>query len=152
MAQSRPRHQEESFIIAGNRSWLHAGIDLVFTLFFWAYSLLVIAFFVSAVIGFNTPLTRVVNASFNTTNQDIRSLMILAVIIFFALYAILYVNRLYNKKRFGSLSRRTYPDDTSNEELELLNLMDIKTIEKLQNEDYADFETNPLTPLGGKKP
>lgn len=152
MAQSRPRHQEESFIIAGNRSWLHAGIDLVFTLFFWAYSLLVILFIVSATIGFNNQLTRVINASFNTINQDIRNLVLLALIIFAVLYAILYLNRLYNKKRFGGLTRRTYPVPTSNMELESLSLMDLAAIEKLQSEDYAVFETNPLTPLEGKKP
>lgn len=152
MAQSRPRHEEESFLIAGNRSWFHAVIDFIFTLFFWAYSLLVVVFFVSATFGFNNSLTRLVNASFNTVNADIRDLVILALIIFAVLYVLLYVNRLYNKKRFGGLVRRTYPAPTSNAELQSLGLLDIETIEKLQSEDYAVFEKNPLTPLGGQKP
>lgn len=151
MAQPRPRHQEESFLIVGNRSWFRAIIDLIFTLFFWAYSLLVVVFFVSATLGFNNRLTQIVNASFNTVNSDIRELVFLGLFIFFLFYIVLYINRIYNKKRFGSLKRRRYPAPVSHADLLALELLDDETIEKLQREDYIVFEKNPLTPLRGEK-
>ena len=151
MEQSRPRHQEESFLIVVKRSWLYAGLDLMFTLFFWFYSVVVVLFMVSATIGFNNILTRILNSSFNTINQDIRSFVIAAFVVFLLFYALLYLNRLYNKKRYGSLKRRCYPTPVDNEELKTLGLMDIETIEKLQREDYSVFEKNPIVPLGGEK-
>lgn len=151
MAQSRPRFEEETFIIDGNRSVLHTCIDFVLTLFFWLYSLLVIVFFASATFGFSNSLTRIINASFNTTNQDIRGLVLLAFSFFLVFYAVLRLNRLYNMKKFGSLTRRIYPTATTNAELESLGLMDITAIEKLQNEDYAVFKENPIVPLERRK-
>lgn len=151
MEQSRPRHQEESFLIVVKRSWLYAGLDLMFTLFFWFYSVVVVLFMVSATIGFNNILTRILNSSFNTINQDIRSFVIAAFVVFLLFYALLYLNRLYNKKRYGSLQRRCYPTPVDNAELKTLGLMDIETIEKLQREDYSVFEKNPIVPLGGEK-
>lgn len=151
MAQSRPRHEEEIFLIAGNRSWLHACIDFIFTLFFWLYSSLVVLYFFSATFGFNNSLTKTLNASFNTINQDIRNLVLTALVIFFVFYALLSVNRFYNKKRFGSLKRRSYPLPASIDELEALKLMELEHIEKLQSEDYCVFDTNPIAPLGNEK-
>lgn len=151
MEQPRPRHQEENFLIVGNRSWFRAIIDLIFTLFFWAYSLLVVVFFVSATLGFNNTLTRTVNASFNTVNSDIRELVFLGLFIFIVFYTGLFFNRMYNKKRFGSLTRRRYPNSVSHTDLVALELLDSETINKLQHEDYIVFEKNPLTPLKGEK-
>ncbi|RLQ86685.1 poly-beta-1,6-N-acetyl-D-glucosamine biosynthesis protein PgaD [Planomicrobium sp. Y74] len=151
MAQPRPRHEEENFLITGNRSWFRACIDLLFTLFFWGYSLVVVIFFLSATFGFNNGLTRIVNASFNTINSDIRNLVILGLAIFIVFYVILYMNRLYNKKRFGNLKRRSYPTAVSISELEALGLMDNETIAQLQREDYVVFEKNPIIPLSSEK-
>ncbi|UJF26151.1 PgaD family protein [Planococcus sp. 107-1] len=151
MAQSGPRLEEENFIITGNRSWFHVIVDTLFTLIFWAYSLLVVVFFLSATFGFNTILTQIVNAAFNTVNQDIRDLVLLGLAVFLIFYALLFINRLYNKKKFGVLKRRHYPDAVTNIELASLGLMDEDAIEKLQNSDYAVFETNPITPLERKK-
>lgn len=151
MEQSRPRHKEESFLIVVKRSWFYVCIDFMFSLFFWLYSLLVILFFLSATFGFNNILTRILNASFNMTNQDIRNMVFIAIAIFVLFYVLLYINHLYNKKRYGTLRRRSYPAPVSNAELKTLRLMDIETIEKLQSEDYTVFETNPIVPLGGEK-
>lgn len=151
MAQSRSRHEEESFLIAGNRSWFHACVDFIFTLFFWVYSLTVVLFFLSATFGFTNPLTRTLNTSFNTINQDIRHLVILAIGMFLLFYVALYINRSYNKQKFGTLHRRSYPTPANNTELESLGLMDIEAIEKLQREDYAVFDANPITSLKDEK-
>lgn len=150
MEQSRPRHQEESFLIVVKRPWLYAGIDFIFSLFFWLYSLLVVAFVFSATLGFNTILTRILNASFNMTNQDVRNSVFMAIGVFLLFYALLYLNHVYNKKKFGPLTRRSYPESASNTDLQELGLMKIETIEKLQREDYSVFDTNPIAALGGE--
>ncbi|WP_051506848.1 hypothetical protein [Saccharibacillus sacchari] len=152
MEQSGPRHEEESFLIVGNRSWFRACLDFFFSLIFWAYGLAVVFFFVSATFGLHNGLTEMLHASFRTMDQDVRNLVMLALGIFILFYAILYINRVYNKKRFGTLQRRTYPADVDNPELESLGLLDLETIEKLQANDYIVFETNPIAPLGSKKP
>lgn len=151
MEQSRPRHKEKSFLIVVKRSWIYVCIDFIFSLFFWLYSLVVVLFFISATLGFNNTLTRILNASFNTINQDIRDMVIVSFVFFLLFYTLLYVNRLYNKKRFGTLERRSYPAPVNNAELKTLGLMDIETIEKLQSEDYSVFDKNPIVPLGGEK-
>ncbi|MBT2583862.1 poly-beta-1,6-N-acetyl-D-glucosamine biosynthesis protein PgaD [Planococcus sp. ISL-109] len=151
MEQSRPRHKEQNFLIVVNRSWFYVLIDFIFSLFFWLYSLVVVSFILSATFGFNNTLTKVLNASFNMTNQDIRTMFIAAIVVFLLFYVLLYINHVYNKKRFGTLKRRSYPAPVSNTELKTLGLMDIETIEKLQSEDYTVFDTNPIVPLGGEK-
>lgn len=151
MEQSRPRHKEKSFLIEVKRSWFYVIIDFMFSLFFWLYSLVVVLFFISATLGFNNILTRILNASFNTINQDIRDMVIASFVFFLLFYTLLYVNRIYNKKRFGTLERRSYPAPVNNAELKTLGLMDIETIEKLQSEDYSVFDKNPIVPLGGEK-
>ncbi|WP_172200771.1 hypothetical protein [Saccharibacillus qingshengii] len=152
MEQSRPRHEEESFLIVGNRSWFRACVDFVFSLAFWIYGLVVFLFFLSATLGWNNGLTKVLHASFHTIDQDVRNLVLLAMGIFSLFYIALYINRIYNKKRFGTLQRRTYPPPVDNLELKTLGLMDPETIEKLQTQDYTVFETNPIIALESKKP
>lgn len=151
MEQSRSRLKEESFLIVVNRSWFYTFIDVIFTLFFWFYSLLVVSYILSATLGFNNILTRILNASFTMINQDIRNAVIIAIAVFLLFYLLLYINHLYNKKKFGPLKRRSYPAPASNAELNSLGLMDLMTIEKLQREDYSAFDTNPIVPLGGEK-
>lgn len=152
MEQSGPRHEEESFLIVGNRSWFRACFDFFFSLIFWAYGLAVVWFFVSATFGLHDGLTKILHASFHTMDQDVRNLVMLAFGIFLLFYATLYINRVYNKKRFGTLQRRTYPAAVDNLELKSLGLLDLEIIEKLQANDYTVFETNPIAPLGSKKP
>lgn len=150
MEQPRPRYEEESFLIVVKRPWLYATIDFIFSMLCWLYSVLVVSFIVSATFGFNNILTRVMNSSFNMINQDIRLFIAAALGVFLLFYALLYLNHVYNKKRFGTLRRRRYPAPASNAELKSLGLMKIEAIEKLQSEDYAVFETNPIVPLGGE--
>ncbi|MCH4825537.1 hypothetical protein [Planococcus halocryophilus] len=151
MEQPRPRYKEESFMIVVKRSWFYTCADVIFSLFFWLYSLVVVLFFLSAAFYSNNNLTRILNASLNTVNQDIRILVITGFVVFLVLFALLYVNHIYNKKRFGPLERRCYPSPVNNAELKNLGLLDSEIIEKLQSEDYTVFDTNPITPLGGGK-
>lgn len=150
MEQSRQR-VEEKLIITGNRSTWRFITDVTLTLFFWAYTLLVITFFLSSILGVNTPLTRILNLSFNTTNSQVRVLILIGLIVFICFYALLSVNRFYNKKRFGSLNRRTYPPAVTRDELISLQLIDSDTINLLQKENYIVFEENPIISLDKKR-
>ena len=150
MEQSRQRSEEE-LIIVGNRSTFRFIFDVILTLFFWVYSLLVIAFFVSAMVGYSNSFSRILNMSFNTTNSQVRILLLIGVIFFCSFYVLLRTNRYYNKKRFGSLARRTYPKPVTNQDLNKLELMDEETIKRLQSEDYITFEENPIISLKKEK-
>lgn len=150
MEQSRQR-SEEDVIIVGNRSNLRFIVDVILTLFFWAYSILVIAFFVSAIVGYSNPFSRILNMSFKTTNSQVRILLLIGVIFFCSFYLLLRINRFYNKKRFGSLARRNYPTPVTNQDLNALELMNEETIERLQTEDYIIFEENPIISLKKEK-
>jgi hypothetical protein len=90
------------------------------------------------------------NATFNMTNQDVRNSVLMAIGVFLIFYALLYLNHIYNKKKFGPLTRRSYPAPANNADLQELGLMKIETIEKLQSEDYSVFDTNPIAALGGE--
>ena len=150
MEQSRPR-LKENVIIEGNRSKLRFVLDLIMTLFFWCYTLIVMTFILSASFGYSNSLTRVLNSAFKTTNDQVRLLFLFGLILFISFYMLLSINRIYNKKRFGSLARRTYPTNVTNKDLTTLQLMNDKTIEKLQAADYIVFEKNPIVSLEEEK-
>lgn len=150
MEQSRPG-SKEIVIIDGNRSNLRFFIDIIITLFFWCYTLIVMIFILSASFGFSNPLTRVLNSSFNTTNGQVQLLSLFGLILFITFYLLFCVNRFYNKKRFGSLTRRTYPENVTNDDLMSLQLMDKENIEKLQTTDYIVFAENPIISLEEEK-
>ena len=150
MEQSRPG-SKEIVIIDGNRSNLRFVIDIIITLFFWCYTLIVIIFILSASSGFSNPLTRVLNSSFKSTNGQVQLLSLFGLILFITFYLLFSVNRFYNKKRFGSLTRRTYPKNVTNDDLMSLQLMDEENIEKLQTTDYIVFAENPIISLEDEK-
>lgn len=150
MEQSRP-WTKEIVIIEDNRSNLRFVIDIIITLFFWCYTLIVMIFILSSSLGFSNPLTRVLNSTFKTTNDQVRLLFLFGLILFFSFYILLSINRIYNKKRFGSLARRTYPINVTNKDLSNLQLMNDENIENLQTSDYIVFEKNPIISLEEEK-
>ena len=150
MEQSRSR-TKEIVIIEDNRSNLRFVIDIIITLFFWCYTLNVMTFILSSSFGYSNSLTRVLNSAFKTTNDQVRLLFLFGLILFISFYMLLSINRIYNKKRFGSLARRTYPTNVTNKDLTTLQLMNDETIEKLQAADYIVFEKNPIVSLEEEK-
>ena len=150
MEQSRSR-LKENVIIEDNRSNLRFFLDIIMTLFFWCYTIIVMIFILSASFGYSNSITRVLNSAFKTTNGQVRLLFVFGFVLFISFYFLLSMNRIYNKKRFGSLARRTYPTNVTNKDLSNLQLMNAENIEKLQTADYIVFQKNPIVSIEEEK-
>ncbi|AIY06631.1 hypothetical protein Plano_2666 [Planococcus sp. PAMC 21323] len=149
MVESRSR-SKEIMIISGNRSNFRFVTDLLFTLLFWVYTIIVMIFILSATTGFSNVVTRTLNTAFKTTNSEVQAVILFGFVIFIVIYLLLFINRLYNKKRFGKLTRRSYPESVTGRDLISLQLMSAENIEKLQS-NYVVFERNPIISLEEEK-
>ncbi|MSS44198.1 hypothetical protein FYJ27_10825 [Anaerosalibacter bizertensis] len=148
MGKSRQRTKDfklnESFIIKSKKSWWREGIVILFTSIVWVYCITVIYFFIDAIFSINNEYPRLFKVSFKMTNSDIQGFFKIAVVLLVTIYIMLLVWIFYNKKRFGSLTRRKYPGITTKEDLMDLDMIDEDIYEILQEEKVVVFETNPI--------
>lgn len=148
MDKSRQRTKDlklnESFIIKSKKSWWREGIVILFTSIVWVYCITVIYFFIDAIFSINNEYPRLFKVSFKMTNSDIQGFFKIAVVLLVIIYIMLLVWIFYNKKRFGSLTRRKYPGITTKEDLMDLDMIDEDIYEILQEEKVVVFETNPI--------
>lgn len=148
MDKSRQRTKDfklnESFIIKSKKSWWREGIVILFTSIVWVYCITVIYFFIDAIFSINNEYPRLFKVSFKMTNSDIQGFFKIAVVLLVTIYIMLLVWIFYNKKRFGSLTRRKYPGITTKEDLMDLDMIDEDIYEILQEEKVVVFETNPI--------
>jgi hypothetical protein len=148
MDKSRQRTKDlklnESFIIKSKKSWWCEGIVILFTSIVWVYCITVIYFFIDAIFSINNEYPRLFKVSFKMTNSDIQGFFKIAVVLLVTIYIMLLVWIFYNKKRFGSLTRRKYPGITTKEDLMDLDMIDEDIYEILQEEKVVVFETNPI--------
>lgn len=148
MDKSRQRTKDlklnESFIIKSKKSWWREGIVILFTSIVWVYCITVIYFFIDAIFSINNEYPRLFKVSFKMTNFDIQGFFKIAVVLLVIIYIMLLVWIFYNKKRFGSLTRRKYPGATTKENLMDLDMIDEDIYEILQEEKVVVFETNPI--------
>ncbi|MEY8304543.1 hypothetical protein [Anaerosalibacter bizertensis] len=148
MGKSRQRTKDfklnQSFIIKSKKSWWREGIVILFTSIVWVYCITVIYFFIDAIFSINNEYPRLFKVSFKMTNSDIQGFFKIAVVLLVIIYIMLLVWIFYNKKRFGSLTRRKYPGITTKEDLMDLDMIDEDIYEMLQEEKVVVFETNPI--------
>lgn len=148
MDKSRQRTKNyklnESFIIKSKKSWGREGIVILFTLIVWVYCITVIYFFIDAIFSINNEYPRLFKVSFKMTNSDIQVFFKIAVALLVIIYIMLSVWIFYNKKRFGSLTRRKYPGVTTKEDLMNLDMIDEDIYEILQREKVIVLEMNPI--------
>ncbi|MBV1820187.1 hypothetical protein L0P54_07575 [Anaerosalibacter bizertensis] len=148
MDKSRQRTKDfklnQSFIIKSKKSWWREGIVILFTSIVWVYCITVIYFFIDAIFSINNEYPRLFKVSFKMTNFDIQGFFKIAVVLLVTIYIMLLVWIFYNKKRFGSLTRRKYPGITTKEDLMDLDMIDEDIYEILQEEKVVVFETNPI--------
>lgn len=148
MGKSRQRTKDfklnQSFIIKSKKSWWREGIVILFTSIVWVYCITVIYFFIDAIFSINNEYPRLFKVSFKMTNSDIQGFFKIAVVLLVIIYIMLLVWIFYNKKRFGSLTRRKYPGITTKEDLMDLDMIDEDIYEILQEEKVVVFETNPI--------
>ena len=152
MELSRSRNETEQLIgedvlVKTKRSFVRSFIEILLTVVFWIYTLVVSWFFTSALLNQNDRYIATLKSALNVTNADIRDLISFGVLILIGLATLLFVWRTYNKKRYGPLNRRKAPKDTTFEDLNNLGLIEPTTIEMLQREKVVVFEKNPVKDL-----
>lgn len=152
MEFTRPRHETEQpigqdVLVETKRSFVRSFIEITLTLVFWTYTLVVTWFFGSALFNQEGGLIASLKAMLNVTNRDIRELLGFGALALLISACALYVWRTYNKKRFGPLSRRKAPTDTTREDWLKLELIEPDEIERLQRDKVIVFEKNPVKEL-----
>jgi poly-beta-1,6-N-acetyl-D-glucosamine synthesis protein len=147
MDKSRQRQQKSELIIHTKINWLRELVISIFSIVVWFYCLGVIIFFISALIDYNDRYISLIKTSFKMTNSDIRSFLFIVFIIWIVFYLGLWSWKLYNKKRFGSLNRRVYPEHSTKEDLLSLKLISEKDFDSLHESNVIIFEKNPIKDL-----
>lgn len=144
--------KEEKFIVKSKESLLRRVVEFVISLLLWIPMLIVLYFFISACFNYNDSFLRNIKNYFKVTNNDIKYFMIISLICFCVAFLILFIWKMYNKKRFGALNRRREPGQTTDEEMLSLELVGSSVYNSLQNEKIIIFDKNPIRELsrGGK--
>lgn len=148
MEQSRSRisqvERNKQFIVKSKR---HLGRDLIviiFSLIVWVYVVIVFYFFVDAILGLDHAIPLYFKSLFKTTNDDIRWFLMMVLLGFGIIYVLLSIWSKYNKLKYGSLIRRTYPLDSSATDFINLGMIDYELYEQLQNAKDITLEKNPM--------
>lgn len=151
MGQPGQRTQKNSLIIESDRISLATCIAVVFTAFFWGYSLLVLLFFLSALIGFHNEFLDLLKNKLDMPNSQLRHFLYFGAAIWLLFFTLLWSWRFYNKKRFGPLTRRKYPRRASDEDMLALQLVSRENYMKLKNAKVITFERNPIRAMKKKR-
>ncbi|GEM_PF-787004 len=148
MDKSRQRKQmkrsNEQYIVKSKRVWWREVIVVFFTFLVWIYCLMVIIFFMEPLLPFETEYSSIFRSAFRMTRLDIRFFLLLAVGVYVMIYLSLYLWSYYNKRRFGSLTRRKNPGMTTKEDLLELDMIDEEMYQQLQNSKSIVLQTNPV--------
>ncbi|MDD3840685.1 MAG: hypothetical protein PHP06_08980 [Clostridia bacterium] len=134
----------QTFIVKSHKCWWREIIVGIFTLIVWFYCVTVIYFFIDSIFSLNHEYPRLFKISFKMTNDDIQRFFSIGGILFVLFYLLLWLWGFYNKKRYGSLTRRKYPQPATKEDLMGLGMIDESVYETLQREKVIILETNPI--------
>lgn len=152
MEFSRSRHETEQLIgqdvlVQTKRSFVRSFIEIILTIIFWLYTLVVTWFFLSALLNWNDRYIATLKATLNVTNTDIQGFLGFGALAMLGLATLLFIWRTYNKKRYGPLDRRKPPTDTTLEDWTKLALIAPDDLERLQRDKVIRFEKNPVKEL-----
>lgn len=136
--------KKPNYIVKSKQPLFNRVLALLINILMWAYTLTVIYFFIGSLFNSDNWLTRQLKMNFRITNTAIRSFMFWTFVLFLCFFGGLLLWRHYNKRKFGSLKRRIYPGNTTQEDLMGLDLVDVSTYLLLQSEKVIIFETNPI--------
>lgn len=144
-------NSKELFIIKSKQKLGKRIIGIATSLILWVPMLIVFNFFISACFNYNDDFLRILKSYFKLTNEDIRYFIIISIIFFCLSFLILFIWKMYNKRRFGALNRRKEPKSTSDEEMLGLKLIEPEIYEILQAEKIIVFDKNPVRELSRGK-
>lgn len=141
---------KDKYIIKSNKNFLVKILEFIFTSLLWAYTAIVFYFFISAFFNHNDDFIGIIKTALNISNNDIQSFIKISLFYFLISFFILYLWRIYNIKRFGSLNRRVYPENTTENEILQLDLVTPEVYKTLQNKKIIVFEENPIRDINYK--
>lgn len=144
MVKSRSRDQKNTVIIESEAFSLKIFIKMIATFIMWFYSIFVFLLFFTAIIDWNWEPIVWAKSFLQINDVLLRKLLFSTIIIWLLFFILLWIWRIYNKRRFGSLNRRKYPSKTTDTDMLRLNLMSVKDYETLTKSKITHFENNPL--------
>jgi len=143
-SRSKEIYLNESFIIESKKVWWREALVLTFTILVWIYCILVIYYFMGALLGFNNYLPKLLERLYFMDNQNIQLFFLAVFLLFLGIELSLFLWGYYNKKKFGQLTRREQPPMASKSDLLGLGYIDEDMYETLQQAQNIILQTNPI--------
>lgn len=137
----------ETFLTRSSQPLIRKALALMFNGVMWSYMVLIYAFFITAFFNTDLWVTRWFKQAYGLTNASIQSFSFMTFLGFAGFLSLLTAWRVYNKRRFGHLRRRTYPPMTTTEEILALQLIGAKDYQTLHENKVIVFERSPIAPL-----
>lgn len=148
MDQSRSRvsqiERNKQFIVKSKRHIARDVVVVFASLIVWSYTLVVIYFFVDAILSLNHPVPTMIKSWFKMTNPDVVMFLFYVVISFGVIFMMLWTWSQYNRLKYGKLRRRKYPEPSQSIDFIKLGMIDVEMYEKLQNAKEITLEKNPM--------
>lgn len=146
MVKSGQGYGQNGMMVTPSSNHLLKSIVLVFlTSIMWAYSLLVLLFFSTALLYLRLSFVEQLKARLGISDSLLRKFVWNSLILWIIFVFVLWIWRFYNKKKFGSLHRRRYPPVTTDEDMLKLGLMSERDYVQLRKCKIIAFDKNPIT-------
>jgi len=132
------------FIVKTKKSVFREMVIILLSLVAWTYCLAVTWFFVDSIFAMNQAIPERIRDYFGMDAGTVRRFSALILLLFVLFFLLLLAWSVYNKRKFGSLRRRKYPQKTTEEELLALKMIDRSVFLELQNAKRISFNNNPI--------
>lgn len=149
-SRKNEKRVESEFIVHSKVKTIRKVCDILISLVFWLYMLLVFLLFIGACINNDIEVFDQLKAFLGTSNLEIREILTVTVRCILIVFVIIFSWKFYNKRRFGNLHRRRMPTDTTDEEILALGLMDEAVYNDLKKQKVVVFEKSPIKELEKK--
>lgn len=136
--------RNKAFIVKTHRSIFREIAIFLLSLVAWTYCIAVIWFFVDSIFAMNHAIPEKIRDYFGMDAGTVRRFSALILLLFVLFFLLLMAWSIYNKRKFGSLRRRKYPEKTTEEELLDLHMIDRGVYRELQNAKRINFNNNPI--------
>lgn len=136
--------RNKAFIVKTHRSIFREIAIFLLSLVAWTYCIAVTWFFVDSIFAMNHAIPEKIRDYFGMDAGTVRRFSALILLLFVLFFLLLLAWSVYNKRKFGSLRRRKYPQKTTEEELLALKMIDRSVFLELQNAKRISFNNNPI--------
>ncbi len=141
----------EKYIVHSHVGMAHKLISILVSMIMWAYMLIIIEVFISAILDYNNEYLRLLKSSLKITNDSIQEMVVNTAIVFGVSLVTLLLWKIYNKKRYGKLNRRKMPEPTSDNEILALDLINPELYYKLKMQKVIILPKSPIKELHEEK-